>query len=461
MFFLSVINIVPVCIAISFAGENTQRPPKNIIIMIADGCGYNHLEAAGCYQYAGTDPEPCRKFPVRCAMSTYSLRGSYDPQQAWADFKYVTRGYTDSAAAATAMATGVKTFNGYIGIDRDGKTLKNLIERCEELGKATGVITSVPWTHATPAAFVAHSKSRNNYGEISHEMVFASALEVIMGTGHPYYDNDGKPRKRPGYKYISSNTWKALVEGTASSDADGDGIKDTWTLVQTRRQFQTLMTGPAPKRVCGTATALETLQQKRSGKTDAAPFQVDFIETVPTLDEMARAAINVLDDDPDGFFLMIEGGAVDWASHANQSGRMIEEMVAFDKTIEAVITWIEKNSSWDQTLLIVTGDHETGYITGPDSGQKAGRPLWKPLENKGKGQVPGFEWHSSSHTNSLIPFLAAGCSSSLYETAATHSDPVRGKYIDNTDVARVIFALLEQPLQEGHENRLKVPQVVR
>jgi alkaline phosphatase len=84
---------------------------------------------------------------------------------------------------------------------------------------------------------------------------------------------------------------------------------------------------------------------------------------------MTSAAINVLDNNPDGFFLMIEGGAADWASHANQSGRVIEEQIAFEKAIETVIEWVNKNSTWDDTLLIVTSDHETGYITGPDSGK--------------------------------------------------------------------------------------------
>ncbi len=83
---------------------------------------------------------------------------------------------------------------------------------------------------------------------------------------------------------------------------------------------------------------------------------------------MTKAALNVLDDDPNGFFIMIEGGAVDWAAHANQSGRLIEEMNDFNKSIEAVIRWIDTNSNWNETLVIITADHETGHLTGPGSG---------------------------------------------------------------------------------------------
>jgi len=186
------------------------------------------------------------------------------------------------------------------------------------------------------------------------------------------------------------------------------------------------------------------LQQARSGDENAAPYEAPLLKTVPDLREMAAAAINVLDDDPDGFFLMIEGGAVDWAGHDNQIGRMIEEEVDFSKTVDTVIAWIEQNSSWDETLLIVTGDHETGYLTGPGSGKKENAPdLWNPIVNKGVFAVPEAQWNSGSHTNSLIPFFAKGPGAELYEQAAKNTDPTRGKYIDNIDVPKTIFKLLE------------------
>ena len=419
-----------------------HQPPKNIIIMICDGCGYNHVDAASLYQFGKTGAQPYERFPVRLAMSTYPAGGSYEPKKAWSDFEYATDGKTDSAAAATAMAAGVKSYNGAIGVDPDRQPVESLIERCEKLGKATGVITSVQWSHATPAGFVAHNRKRGNYEEISAEMI-ASGVEVIMGAGHPFYDEEGRPADKPKYKYIGRQTWQALTEGTAASDGDADGIEDRWTFIQTKNQFLALMTGDTPKRVCGTVQVGGTLQQQRAGPENAAPYKVDFIDTVPTLRQMTLGAINVLDQDPDGFLLMIEGGAVDWASHNKQAGRMIEEMIAFNHAIESVIDWIEKHSSWDRTLLVITSDHETGYITGPESGPTESGPIWNPLVNGGAGRVPALEWHGGSHTNSLVPFYAKGCGAERYEKAATNTDPVRGRYIDNTDLAEVVFTMLE------------------
>lgn len=427
----------------TFAGEKAKNSPKNIIIMISDGCGYDHITAAAMFKFGKPKGWAYQDFPVQYAMSTYSASSSYDPEKAWADFDYVKTGKTDSAASATALAAGVKTYNGAICVDPNKKPLKNVVERCEELGKATGVISSVPWPHATPAGFVAHNEKRGNYDQISREMIFESGLEVAMGPGHPYYDNNGKQKDEASYKYIEQDTWNALVKGTASCDADGDGKADPWTLIQTKEQFLKLMTGGTPKRVCGTVCIRETLQQKRDGDENAAPYQEPLIKTVPNLREMTKAAINVLDDDPDGFFLMIEGGAVDWACHKNQTGRLIEEEIEFSNTVEAIIEWIEKNSSWSDTLLIVTADHETGYLTGPESGKKDNGPVWNPIKNCGKYEVPLLEWNSTSHTNSLIPFFAKGKGSEFFRKAATNTDPVRGKYIDNTDIARTIFALLE------------------
>jgi len=424
------------------AGKSEIRP-KNIIVMISDGCGYNQTKAASLYKFGKAGGFGYQRFPVRLGMATYADGSSYDAQKAWNDFEYVQSGATDSAAAATAMATGVKTYKGAIGVGPDEKPVTNIVERCEQSGKSTGVITSVQWPHATPAGFAAHNEKRKNYDQISKQMIFESGLDVVMGSGHPLYDNDGKLKENPEYKYIGGSTWQDLVSGTAACDADGDGKDDPWTLIETKEQFAALMTGETPKRICGTVRTAETLQQKRSGDESADPYTEPFLKTVPNLIEMTKAAINVLDDDPDGYFLMIEGGAVDWACHDNQTGRLIEEQIEFGNTVRAVVEWIENNSNWNETLLIVTGDHETGYITGPGSGKKDNQHIWQPVVNNGKGKIPALEWHDGGHTNSLIPFFAKGVGSQLFRKAAKNRDPVRGNYIDNTDIARVVFELLD------------------
>jgi alkaline phosphatase len=221
------------------------RKPKNIIILIADGWSYNHVAASSLYEHGKTGALVYESFPVRLAMSTCPLDGTYDPERAWSDFGYVNEGATDSAAAATQMATGVRTYDGAIGVDRDKQRVMNVGERAEELGRASGVITTVMLSHATPAGFAAHNEARDNYEQIAREMIDDSRLDVIMGTGHPWYDDNGTCvaavgeggaiTTTNGYEYVGgADTWLKLLTGSVGNDADGDGIADPWRLVQTR-----------------------------------------------------------------------------------------------------------------------------------------------------------------------------------------------------------------------------------
>jgi alkaline phosphatase len=428
----------------------SKKPPaRNIILLISDGAGFAPPELCSLYRFGASGLELVQSFPVQLAMSTWSADGArldprgYDPQRAWSDFDYVRSGATDSAAAATAMATGVKTRDGVLGLDPAGQRLPNLVERAEALGLSTGVITTVPFSHATPAGFAAHG-SRQDYAGIAAQMVQASGLDVIMGTGHPWFDDDGQPRGAASFDYVAAALWGSILAGTAGGDADGDGVPDPWTLVQERAQLQQLASGPAPRRLIAVPKVGLTLQQSRSGNAAAPPFAVPLHTALPTLAEMTRAALNVLDDNPRGFFLMIEGGAVDWAAHANQPGRLIEEELGFLEATEAVAAWVKTSSNWGETVVIVTSDHETGYITGPGSGPTAGGPVWTALAGAGAGQLPGFEYHSREHTNSLVPLFAKGDAARLLAARATRTDPVRGPYLDNTDVAAAILQAMGQ-----------------
>lgn len=421
-----------------------KGPAKNVIIMISDGMGYNHREGASLYASGRSDGQVYIDFPVRLAMSTFALEGSYDSEQAWASFDAVKQGATDSAAAATAMASGHKTKRGNIGMVPKGdgslQPVENLIERAEQLGKASGVVTSVPFAHATPAAFAVHDQNRKNGSTIASRMLHDSALDVIMGCGHPFFDRDGRRLHAAStFKSVGDRgTWEALQAGTLGGDADGDGQADPWVLIEQRVDFQHLASGPTPKRLLGIPQVSRTLQQGRSGNPQNRPYSVPLLKTVPNLTELSRAALNVLDNDPDGFFLMIEGGAVDWACHDNQSSRMLEEQLDFDRTVAVVVRWVETHSSWDETLLIVTGDHETGCLTGPGSD-----PDWQPLVNRGRNQLPGMEWHSDYHTNSLIPLFAKGHGAKEFLDLVEGQDPVRGPYVDNTAVGKAAFAAFE------------------
>lgn len=388
---------------------------KNLILMIGDGMGFAHLEAAGYRTARGYNP-PFACFDVEAALSTYAAGGSYDPARA-TDVDDLLDKPTDSAAAATALATGYKTGRKVIGMAPDAKgrlvAVENLLEAAENQGKATGVVTSVPISHATPAGFVAHNPLRKNYQAIAAQMLRESAVDLIAGAGHPDFDDDGRPRRLfPDYDYLGGEElWQELKAGRAGGDADGDGRPDPWTLVDDRERIRGLANGPTPKRLLMLAPAGSTLQQKRSGDENAAAGDVPLTASEPTLAELTAAALNALDDDPDGLVLMVEGGAIDWASHAGQRGRMIEELDDFAAAVAVVQNWITAHGGWEHNLLVITADHETGGL-------------------KESGFTTGH------HSNDLVPLLARGAGAVELESLATRRDPRHGRYLDNAELGR-------------------------
>lgn len=441
----------------SLAREDSGRGVKNIIIMIGDGMGYNHVAVTDMYDKGTTGSQVFEKFPFYCAMSTFPIGGGYDPVQAWSNFYYVDYNPTDSAAAATAMSTGQKTYNSAIGvIGTSAETAvrgKHAFEYAEERGMSTGVVTTVFISDATPAGFSAHNVNRYNNNGL--EMLTTSTLDVIMGAGHPWFDDNNQPRADPSYNNIGGQqAWDGLVSGTLPvADADHNGLSDdAWTLIETKTQFEDLATtATPPKRVCGIARVGNTLQWYRTDERgggpdvyrDDPPGKVPFNTGVPDLATMSRGALNVLSRNPKGFFVMIEGGAIDWACHNYQHGRLIEETIDFDRAIEAVVAWVDQNSNWDETMLIVTADHENGDIWGLNA-----NPLFDPIQNNGVGQMPGFHYCNTYHTNELVPVFVKGSwlVGNLFRQRAINDDPVRGKYLDNTDLGQIFIGLISGAL---------------
>ncbi len=410
--------------------------PRYVFIMISDGSGYNHIRAADCFRGGRRRFE---SFPLRYAVSTFEYGGSYDPFEACSDFTYVEFGATDSASAATTLSTGVKTANGRIGMSYDGSSpLAHAFEYAENRGYSTGVITSVQWSHATPAGFVAHNANRDDYENIAREMIFESRTDVVMGCGHPMFDDNGLERVFGcDYTYVGgATTWDSLASGSAGGDADGDGDPDPWTLVTGKEDFEKYANHVlSARRLCGTARVASTLQEERA-RTNDMVYGDAYVSTVPSLATMAMAGINVLSMNPRGFVVMIEGGAIDKASHANRSNRAIEERIDFDSAVDAVIGWIERYSNWEESLLIVTSDHETGYLNGPGSD-----PYLKPITGNGIGSLPNMAWYTTGHTNSLVPLFARGSFGRSLERYVAGMDPMRGKYIDNTAIGKLLVSL--------------------
>lgn len=418
------------------AGEASA--PKNVIYMIGDGMGYNHLSATNLYESGQTryqldgeaDPETLEEQPgdavqtyeewERYSMSTYPAGGEYDPEAAWSSHDWVASGATDSAAAGTAMATGAKTQNGVLGLDADGESVENLSERAVATGRSAGVVSSVPFSHATPAAWAAHDESRENYHAIAAEMI-DSDLDVIFGAGHPHYDDDSRPVDEPDYSYISEEDYQRLNAGETDftfTDEDAD--------------FSAYADGEdVPERAFGLARTASTLQQSRSGEAEE-PYATEANDVVD-LTTMSEAALNVLGQNEEGFHLMVEGGAIDWAGHANETGRDIEETQSFNEAVDAVVDWVEAESSWEETMVVVTADHETGYLAGSEDD-----PGFSPMTGEA-GRMPDSAWYSEDHTNQVVPFFVRGAGAEAFGDEIVGTDPVRGDYLDNTVVADVLM----------------------
>ena len=455
---------------------------RNVIILVADGTGFNAFAAASMYQ-GKWDAEYARGTQVyngpdwkQLAVQTFPLNTSkkpqgtglqeaaivYDPPKAWdrkTGYDWLKGKYTDSAASATALSTGHKTFNNAINwSDLDQPLKPTMSEFAKALGMASGVVTSVEWSHATPAGFSnAHSAERDEYQEIALQMLHGGVLDVIMGAGNPDFDNDGKPwqSKKSKSKGVTAGDVLKGITGELVSGQDFKyvGGKEAWTAIEaarakpgalyqgfrpvsTKAEFEALREGPAPAKVLGTAQVATTLQQARTkSKTAKSPAEdTPPISTVPSLTTMAQGALNVLSQNPKGFFLMIEGGAVDWANHNNLGHRMVEEMIDFNSAVEAVVQWVETKSNWNETLVLITADHETGLIWGPNSEAEP----FQPLANHGPGNMPGLLYHSKGHSNSLVPLFARGALANRFDSLSAGTDPVRGTYVDNTSLAKVM-----------------------
>lgn len=465
--------------AINITFAQIQKP-KNVIIMIGDGMGENQIKAATYYQRGVDNSQQFHKFPVKLYVSTYAAKAGqkgedsdldwsigYNTKEAWDSYSWIQRQYTCSGASGTAIACGEKTYNGAIGMDINKKPIENLSEVAKKLGKSAGVVTTVMLSHATPAVFVAHNEHRNNYSAIAKEMILDSKVDVIIGAGHPYYNHDGERKAQAKtFQYVGDSLiWEGLkrksteyiVEGKKKSvaDIDGDNIPDAWYLVEKKQEFEKIARGEfTPKRLLGVAEVAETFQQRRKTSDDKSYFEgkgqamedayeVPFNKNVPDLATVSLAALNTLNQNKQGFFLMIEGGAIDWASHGNQKGRMIEETIDFFTAIDSVISWIERNSSWEETLLIITADHETGYLTGID--EEKNKPFDKPIKNNGKGKMPEMQFNSTSHTNALVPFFAKGAGANIFNLLSDEIDQKKGKYLQNSEIGSGIKILWQMP----------------
>ncbi|KDC55165.1 alkaline phosphatase [Pseudoalteromonas sp. S3431] len=293
------------------SGAYAESAPKNVIYMIGDGMGPAYTTA---YRYFKDDPATKE---VEGTVFDTILKGMARTYPD--DHTYVT----DSAAGATALSSGHKSYNGAIAVDTDKKSVKTMLEIAKERGMTTALVATSQINHATPASFAAHNESRNNYDDIANDyidnkIVGKLPVDLMLGGGTQYFIRDDRNLvdefKAAGYQY-------------------GDDIKNLGQITK--------------------IPAIGLYAPK------GLPFALD--ENPTRLTQLTSKALNLLDDqNKNGFFVMIEGSQIDWCGHANDIACAMAEMDDFAKSIEQAKAYVDKNKD---TILVITADHSTGGLT--------------------------------------------------------------------------------------------------
>lgn len=301
--------------------------PKNLILMIADGCGPASITMARDYARAVLG----RRALTLDAIQVGAVRTASASNRV-----------TDSAAGATAYACGVKTYNGAIAVDTAGRTVATLLEAAKARGMATGLVVTSRITHATPAAFAAHVGQRAMETEIAQQML-AQRIDVLLGGGWSYF----LPTADGGRRMDRRN----LLQ-----EAEAAGYQVVRTAADFRKGLQRPVLG-----LFG---------------PDHLPYEMDRNpEAVPSLAEMTRAAIELLQQDPEGFFLMVEGSRIDHTGHANDAAAHVHEVLAYDEAVAVALDFARRDG---QTLVVSVSDHETGGLTLGRNVNSQGIYNWHP-----------------------------------------------------------------------------------
>jgi len=334
--------------------NNNQDKPVNVIILIGDGMGLSHLSVPYYYQ----EEEP--------VFNNFKHIGLVRTSSA-------SHNITESAAAATAMFTGRKTYNSAIGVDLDTVPQKNLVEVLSELNYQTGVISTSSITDATPAGFYAHEKSRTNHREIAMDLV-SSEIDFFAGGG-----------------------WQDFVQTSGE-----DLFKENNMLVEFSRLKK--IRKPEEGLRYGFLLAQNGMPPMLDGRGNYLP-------------KATKIALDYFEKCEKGFLLMVEGAQIDWASHSNNPDYLITEMNDFEEAVEVAYDFaIDKGN----TLVIVTADHETGGFTLSASGSEKTYSDYDIIN-------PAFA--TSTHSTALVPLLAYGPGAESF-TGIFHNIAIYYKIID-------------------------------
>jgi alkaline phosphatase len=360
---------------------------SGIVLFIGDGMGDAQRTAGTWYQYGAAG----------------SLHMDSMPAAGWSQTASLNNPITDSAAGATALATGYRTNNGFISVDSDLKPLTTILERAQSLGWSVGLVTTTQISHATPAAFSAHVPDRNQMTEIARQML-AAQVDVLLGGG----EDEFLPADAVG-------CYAEPGERTDGRDLIAEAVAAGYVYVCDGSAFAAV-----------DPVSTSQLLGLFADEGMIRPFS-------PTLAEMTEKAIQILSKDPDGFFLMVEGGQIDWAGHANDAQNVIGDVLSLD---EAVVVAQGYAASNPDTLVIVTADHETGGMSvGLES---SGLP-----SEDGPFPMPGpsdfyVNWTTGGHTGVDVPVsvqgpwsaLLAGTHRNIYIHAIMHAALVGATFVD-------------------------------
>ncbi len=321
-----------------------QKPnaPKNIILLIGDGMGMGQI-SAGTYMNDNTS-----------ALERFPIVGLHKPHCSDSLI-------TDSAAAATSFASGIKTYYNAIGVDTDSLPVPTILEEAESKSMVTGLVATSTIVHATPAAFYAHNKSRRNYEEIAVDLV-DSGVDYFVGGGNKFFTRRESDERNLAYELKEKGY------------AIGNYLSDFTQFFETNKE------------------------RKKIGFLTADKDPLPQLQGRDYLENSSLRGIEFLDglSSENGFFLMIEGSQIDWGGHANNPEYIVSEFIEFSNLIHKVLDWAENDGN---TLVVVTADHETGGFT------------IQPGSEMGNLKTA---FTSKKHSGDFIPVFAYGPGSELF-----------------------------------------------
>lgn len=426
---LTVGSVVPA--AETARAQDDPEAARNVIFFIGDGMGEAQRRAGQLSSVGLTGTLIMDSLPVTGRVGTNAAGDEW---------------ITDSAAAATAYGTGVKTTNGAIGVDSSGATVTNLAELAKAAGKSVGVVTTSQVTDASAAAFAAHVPDRDDQSEIARQMIEEIELDVILGGGESRWLPEGTPGAFP------DNPPEDPEEQSRSDQ--GDLIARAQELGYEYVSDAAGLDAASGPKLLGLFANEEMFQQFPEG-------QGDVYEPVVSLDQMTAKAIEVLSQNPNGFFLVVEEEAIDELGAANNSVLTIEGVLELDKAVGLGVEFAEANPD---TLLLVTADHEVGGMViealddpeeldesgsgGTVAAAAAATPMAGEAETysgedgpfpiAGSEQMFVIDWTTGGHTPGRVPLTAMG----------PGSERLVGNY-ENADVFGAIVAAMGLALPEG------------